>query len=234
VESFDAIEPVPAPVNGDLSLNKLQAAGAEGQMLLNLHLAAGSVVAASAANGHLQSLFCRLLCRDAEVRGGAMRLGELDLLACSLPQQRQLLRVLDRQTLVPMTIRAYLTLADRQVTPSRMHEVLSLLDLDACIRELPDGLDTELSYSAAPLLLDQALRLKLAYALLGSTQVLVLTQIFDCVTVAQLRTFIEAWQRSGRILIVFSQRELPGMDTSLELHDNYLTLTAESSGKQGA
>src|SRR5690606_32896422 len=121
----------------------------------------------------VQELFCRLLRRDANIQGGAMLLGEVDLLGCSLRQQRSLLAVYDRQTLVPTTLRNYLGLANGPVTPSRLHEMLTLLDLDSIVRELPDGLDTELSYSGAPLLLDQALRLKLVYALLSDTRVLV-------------------------------------------------------------
>jgi putative ABC transport system ATP-binding protein len=197
-------------------------------MTLNLELAPGSVVAASAPNGRIQNLFCGLLQRDVQVPGGGMWLGELDLLSCSLPQQRSLLCVLDRQTLVPMTLRDYLALAGGTVTPSRLHEVLSLLDLDTCVRELPEGLDTELSYSGAPLLLDQALRVKLAHALLGEARVLVLTQIFDCLSRPHLEAFINAWRSSGRILIAFSQREVPGADTQLELHDDYLILSADT------
>lgn len=228
VESNSADVPLQTPAVGALRLDGLQAGGAPGDMQFSLHLEPGAVVAATASNGRVQELFCRMLRRDTELRSGAMRLGTFDLLACSLPQQRQLLRVLDRQTLVPMTIRAYLELADASLTPSRLHDVLTLLELDACVRELPAGLDTELGYSGEPLLLDQALRLKLAHLLLGPGRVLVLTQIFDCVARPQLRAFIEEWKKEGRILIVFSQREVPGSDAQLELHDDYLTLSTET------
>lgn len=219
--------PVDMPAGGSFRLSKLQTAGKAGDMLLNLELPPGSVVAASSHNGRVQDLFCRLLRRDAAVIGGGMQLGNLDLLGCTLFQQRSLVTVFDRQTLVPMSIRAYLDRANGPVPPSRLHEVLSLLDLDACIRDLPQGLDTELSYSGEPLLLDQALRLKLAYALLGRTQVLVLTQIFDCISRQHLQAFIDAWRATGRILIVFGQREIPGEDMQLELHDHYLTVTSD-------
>ncbi len=227
VEKLVILPPAAIP-QGALQLRKLQAVTVRGEMTLNLELAPGSVVAASAPNGRIQNLFCGLLQRDVQVRGGGMWLGELDLLSCSLPQQRSLLCVLDRQTLVPMTLRDYLALAGGTVTPSRLHEVLSLLDLDTCVRELPEGLDTELSYSGAPLLLDQALRVKLAHALLGEARVLVLTQIFDCLSRPHLEAFINAWRSSGRILIAFSQREVPGADTQLELHDDYLILSADT------
>lgn len=225
VEIYAADLPLSVTAFGALRLDGLQTGGSHSDMQLNLKLEPGAVVAATATNGRVQELFCRMLRRDTELRGGAMRLGELDLLACSLPQQRQLLRVLDRQTLVPMTLRAYLGLADSNVTPSRLHEVLTLLELDSCVRELPFGLDTELGYSGEPLLLDQALRLKLAHLLLGPARVLVLTQIFDCVARRQLHAFSDAWRQQGRILIIFSQREVPGSDMQLALHDDYLTLS---------
>jgi putative ABC transport system ATP-binding protein len=227
VENLATLEPAPAP-QGPLQLRKLQAGAAGGDMMLNLELPPASVVVASAPNGRVQDTFCRLLRRDVEVRSGGMWLGDLDLLSCSLPQQRSLLCVLDRQTLVPMTVRSYLALAGGSVTPSRLHEVLALLDLDTCIRELPAGLDTELSYSGAPLLLDQALRLKLAFVLLGEARVLVLTQIFDCVARPHLQAFMDAWRSSGRILIAFSQREVPGADMQLELRDDYHILSTDT------
>ncbi|MGA0805250.1 MAG: hypothetical protein ACO3PV_01880 [Pseudohongiellaceae bacterium] len=228
VEQVREVPEQPVPQHAPLQMSKLQASGPGGDMLLNFTLAPGSVVAAQALNGRVQDLFCRLLCRDAELRSGSMRLGELDLLGCSLQQQRSLLSVLDRQTLIPVTIRAYLELAGPGLTPSRIHEALTLLDIDVCIRELPSGLNTQLSYSGAPLLLDQALRLKLAHALLSDTRVLVLTQIFDCIARPHLRAFIDAWRSSGRILVVLSQREVPGCDSRLELHDDHLTLTSET------
>ena len=65
----------------------------------------------------------------------------------------------------------------------------------------------------------------MAHLLLGPARVLVLTQIFDCVARRQLHAFIDAWRQQGRILIIFSQREVPGSDMQLALHDDYLTLS---------
>ena len=81
-----------------------------------------------------------------------------------------------------------------------------MLGLTEEIELLPDGMDTLLSYSGLPLRPEQALRLKLACALLGGTRVLVLTQLFDCLGTDLMQRFITAFTARGGSVLYFTQR----------------------------
>jgi len=204
--------------SGGLELRNLHARIADKEVSLSLCLPAGLLLRASAEDAALEQGFAAMLQREIPL-AGSMRIGEADLGDCDQRDLRQYLVVLDRQQLLPVSIREYLQLADPQAGSARQHEALVMLGLDADVRKLPAGLDTCLSYGGQPLRLQQALCLKLAFALLSPARVLVLSAIFDCLSPALMTAFMEAWRSKGnRILLYFTAREdLPDFDGDLLL-----------------
>lgn len=214
---------------GTLRFSKLSLpAAGSGKVLVDCSVPPGTALRLRTADGAVQDAFCNLLKGDVtSVHGGAWFLGEVDLSRCSEATLRSAVEVIDRQTLLPVSIREYLSLADERATPARVHHFLELAGLQAVISRLPENLDTLLTWSGAPLLLDQALRLKLVHALLGDSQVLVLTQLFDCLPAAQLEPLIRAYTEGGqRSVLYFTQRE--------DLASLRQTMTLETGSPDGS
>jgi len=194
----------------------------------NLLIPDGKAVKVEAANGMLQEAFSRLLNLNlSQNQGGSLLLGGCDLHDFSIEDLRGLVMVLDRQTLLPISIREYLLLANDRKSLSILNSVLELLELDDVINVLPMKLDTVLTWSGSPLMLDQALRLKLAHALLGDSRILVLGQIFDCLPAVQLDRFIKAYvENGGRSLLYFTRREdLGAISAGLWMDESKQVLT---------
>jgi len=173
----------------------------------------------AAADPRAQEGLCRLLKRSLAVASGTLNWGTHDLLDSPTADVRELVSVFDRPTLLPLTLREYLALAGTTASGHQVQEALALLGLTDEIAVLPDGIDTLLSHSGMPLRPEQALRLKLACTLLGSTRILVLTQLFDCLDAALLQRFFAVFsrERSGSVLYFTDRTDIAVFTHQLQL-----------------
>jgi len=212
---------------GALQLQKASCRDEGREYELSLLVPPGTAVRAVAEDGSTQLVFCGLLKRQLPLLCGAITLGDTDLADCDIRDLRQAVFVLDRQTLLPLSIRAYLALAAPATGSADMHAALALLALDAELASLPQGLDTLLSHGGSPLLLDQALRLKLAFALLSPARVLILSQLFDCLPAGVMGAFLRAWCSSQqRVVVYFTRRQdIPQFTLELDLGSRQQQLT---------
>lgn len=200
--------PVQWPAAAPLVLHAVRCTERGTELEFSVTLAPGQRIQARAASATIQDAFIALLKRNATPTAGSILFGAIDLRDCSARELRQAIAVYDRQTLLPLSIRDYLRLANPQAGSSRIYEVLDLLDLQRELERLPQGLATQLDYSAAPLTLEQALRLKLAFALLGPARLVVLTQIFDAVHARHIDSFMQAFTLEGsRTALYFTRRD---------------------------
>lgn len=171
-------------------------------------LPAQSVVRITDHDGKGQDSLISLLKRSTPVQSGTMCWGSEDLLDAPATDVRALVSVLDRPTLLPLTIKQYLQLAAGEISGHRIQEVLSLLQLQELVQSLPAGINTLLSHSGRPLLLDEALRLKLAFTLLSDSRILVMTEIFDCVAATVLESFVHEYRKERQgIVLYFTHRK---------------------------
>ena len=100
-----------------------------------------------------------------------------------------------------------------------------MLELDDAIGHLKDGMDTMLSRGAWPLSQPQAIRLKLASALLSEPEILILEDIVDVVDRDIINTFLKAMQELGSIVLYYTQRQdITGFNNILELESNRQTV----------
>lgn len=148
-----------------------------------------------------------LLRANYQPAAGLITLGGSDNLDIQRQSLRQSVRVIDRVTLLPMSVKAYLDL----FTPDQSHfsrqQALTLLKLDEEIALLKAGFDTVLSRSAWPLTQPQAIRLKLATALLSKPAVLVLGDIVDTVDPDIMEPFIKKMEEQGTSVLYFTRRQ---------------------------
>lgn len=212
---FDTIEQeeptgreIPERANAGLVFDGVRGDARGIQATLNFAIPSGACVQVAVSHHGMQRLFTSLLKRFVEPEGGIMTLGGDDITATEVHTLRREVRVLDRPTVVEMSIRNYLTLSAESVRSSEMLDIIRLVGLDDTIEQLPDGLDTELAPTGYPLSSAETMQLKLAAALLAQPRVLVMSQLFDmlpdrvlCAAIAKLR------KTADTTVIVFTTRE---------------------------
>lgn len=195
-ETLPEAEPIVFPPAQPLQVRHVVCDSGARPLAFDFVLPPGALVRVIGYDGLAQDALNSLLKRALVPRSGTLSWGESDLLDCPLQDVRGLVTVLDRATLLPVSIHDYLRLAGPAVSGHRVQEVLSLLQLTEELAALPAGMQTELSYSSRPLVLEQALRLKLAFVLLSECRVLLMSEIFDCVDAGVLDDFLREFQRS--------------------------------------
>ncbi|CAM4182421.1 Beta-(1--_2)glucan export ATP-binding/permease protein NdvA [Novosphingobium lubricantis] len=159
------------------------------------------VLAAAGVERNLASLLKRLSVPET----GIVTVGGADLGMFDMYRLRSDVIVLDRPTIVEMTVREYLSL-NAQRRPEAMLEALELVGLDRRIGELPGGLDARLSSSGWPLSVGETMRLKLAGAVLARPRVLMLSPLFDMLPPGQLEQVLAALRPIGTTVLQFTAR----------------------------
>ncbi|MFL0414227.1 hypothetical protein [uncultured Sphingomonas sp.] len=147
-----------------------------------------------------------LLKRHVHPDRGMVIVGGADLEALDMYLLRSDVTVLDRPSIVEVTIREYLRLAQPDAPPAAVMDVIALIGLETRIAQLPEGLDTMLSASGSPLLIDEVMALKLAAALLRRPRVLMLSPLYDMLPKACLTAALDQLRTSETTVLLFSNR----------------------------
>ena len=147
-----------------------------------------------------------LLKRHVHPDRGMVIVGGADLEALDMYLLRSDVTVLDRPSIVEVTIREYLRLAQPDAPPAAVMDVIALVGLETRIAQLPEGLDTMLSASGSPLLIDEVMALKLAAALLRRPRVLMLSPLYDMLPKACLTAALDQLRTSETTVLLFSNR----------------------------
>lgn len=148
-----------------------------------------------------------LLRGNYQPNGGLITIGELDNLDIDRQLLRQSIKMVDRVTLLPMSVKSYLELYISAETNYSRQQALAVMRLDDDIAQLKSGMETVLSRSAWPLTQPQAIRLKLATALLSKPEILVLGDIVDTVDPDIMQPFIQKMEQQGATVLYFTRRE---------------------------
>jgi putative ABC transport system ATP-binding protein len=154
----------------------------------------------------VERLLTMLLKRHLAPKRGLISVGGADLASLDMYLLRSAVTVLDRPTIVEVTIREYLSLAAPGASAGAMLDVLELVGLSGRIATLPDGLDTMLASSGWPLTIAEEMALKLANALLNRPRVLVLSPLFDLMRVERLRRVLDELRKAGTTVLLCTER----------------------------
>ncbi|PAV70154.1 hypothetical protein WR25_21424 [Diploscapter pachys] len=133
-------------------------------------------------------------------------IGGADLGGLDMYLLRSAVIVLDRPTIVEVTIREYLSLAAPGTGSDAMLDVLEQVDLADRVARLPEGLDTPLASSGWPLSIGEVMELKLANALLSRPRVLVLSPLFDLMQPDKLARALATLRDAGTTVILFTAK----------------------------
>jgi putative ABC transport system ATP-binding protein len=171
----------------------------------DFELAAGEQLVTVAEPGAERNL-ALLLKRHVQPSHGLISIGGADLNALDMYLLRSEVMVLDRPSIVEVTIREYLQLADADATSSRMLDALAAVGLDRHLARLPKGLDTLLASSGFPLAISEVMALKLANALLVAPKLLVLGQLYDLLPPPRLVAVLRLLKAHGTTTLLCTRR----------------------------
>lgn len=163
--------------------------------------------AAIIAEAGVEGEVALLLKRHANPDRGLVTIGGSDLGSFDMYLLRSAVMVLNRPTIVDITIREYLNLAaGGNDDGARIMQVLELVGLGERIFSLPRGMDTQLASSGSPLSIVEVMQLKVATALLSRPKVLLLSQLYDMVPAEPLRATLQALREHGTTILLFTAR----------------------------
>lgn len=155
----------------------------------------------------VESQIALLLKRHANPDRGLLSIGGSDLGSFDMYLLRSAVVVLNRPTIVDVTIREYLNLASGSAASSAdVLRTLDMVGLGARIASLPHGLDTQLASSGSPLSIVEVMQLKLSMALLSAPKVLLLSQLYDMMPAEPLRATLERLREYGTTVLLFTGR----------------------------
>ena len=182
----------------------------------DLALTAGEQLVTVAEPGAERRL-AMLLKRHALPDRGLIRIGGGDLGSFDMYHLRSDVTVLDRSTIVEVTIREYLRLASGEMAEAAM-QALATVGLERRLASLPQGLDTPLGSTGYPLSVGETMALKLANALLVGPKLLLLGQLYDLLPPQRLLAALRVLKARGTTVLLCT-----GRPEDVEL-DGYLYL----------
>jgi putative ABC transport system ATP-binding protein len=190
-----------APCDGAVRLDGVEVAGAR----FDFALAAGEQLV-TLADGDTERLLEMILKRHIVPERGLVMIGGADMATFDMYQLRSQVMVINRPTIVEITIREYLTLAATVVGSGAMLDALDAVGLRDRIARLPNGLDTQLAAPGYPLSIGEVMALKLANALLVCPRVLMLSQLYDLLPAERLVEVLRRLKAAGTTTLLCTGR----------------------------
>jgi putative ABC transport system ATP-binding protein len=190
-----------SPGDGAVRLDRVVTEGAR----FDFQLAAGEQLV-TRADGGAERLLALVLKRHVVPERGLVLVGGADMATFDMYLLRSEVMVLDRPSIVEVTIREYLTLAAAASTSTVMLDALETVGLRDRVVGLPHGLDTPLAASGYPLSIGEVMALKLANALLVRPHVLMLSQLYDLIPTSRLAEVLRQLKAAGTTVLLCTGR----------------------------
>jgi putative ABC transport system ATP-binding protein len=190
-----------SPGDGAVRLDRVVTEGAR----FDFALAAGEQLVTRADDG-AERLLAMVLKRHVVPERGLVLVGGADMATFDMYLLRSEVMVLDRPSIVEVTIREYLTLAAAASTSTVMLDALETVGLRDRVAGLPHGLDTPLAASGYPLSIGEVMALKLANALLVRPHVLMLSQLYDLIPTSRLAEVLRQLKAAGTTVLLCTGR----------------------------
>jgi len=190
-----------APGDGAVRLDGVVIDGAR----FDFELSAGEQLV-TRADGGAERLLAMVMKRHVVPDRGLVTVGGADMATFDIYLLRSQVMVLNRPTIVEVTIREFLALAAVEAASAAMLDALAMVGLRQRIAELPQGLDTRLAASGYPLSIGEVMALKLANSLLVKPRVLLLSQLYDLLPPDRLARVLERLRAAGTTVLLCTGR----------------------------
>lgn len=157
----------------------------------DFEIQAGAKLMAVASSYSLQKGLLDLAMRHSTPIAGQVLFGGCNIADLHLHRLRDGIVLIDNSGVLERSIEDNLRLGDTTITRADIRNMLAVVGLDGVVNSLPAGLDTPLGSFGYPLSRSETIRLKIAAALLGRPQILVVTQVFDSLSHGYRRAILE-------------------------------------------
>lgn len=166
----------------------------------------GTVTAIVGGSGAGKSTLMNLLIRLYDVDEGSIRVGGSDVRRLKQESLRNAVSiVLQENALFPSSIEENIRFADPNASNESLQEAIRISCVDEFLRELPDGLETELGERGAKLSTGQRQRISIARAIVKGAPILVLdepTASLDVQTEQQLLKNLDDWVKDKVVFLI--------------------------------
>lgn len=191
-----------APPNGSVRFRSVES----GDSRFDFAIDSGEQAVIVAAPG-VENQIALLLKRHVKPEKGLLTIGGSDLGSFDMYLLRSEVVVLNRPTIVDVTIREYLNMAAGGHGDSAISlDVLDVVGLANRMSSLPRGLDTHLASSGSPLSIVEVMQLKVASALISRPKVLLMSQLYDMMPADALRATLRMLREQGTTVLLFTGR----------------------------
>jgi ATP-binding cassette, subfamily C, bacterial CydC len=209
----DPDSPVPLPPTFDLVLDSVSLTYPDAQRpaLTNIDLLVreGARIAIIGASGAGKSSIVDLLLRFRDPSSGEIRLGGEPLPQLAMESIRSRIVIVGQSPhLFSATVAENLRLACPQATADQLWSVLATVQLETTIRDLPEGLDTQIGVAGTRLSGGQSRRLAVAGALLTEASIFVLDEPTEGLDAETAQKVLDGVLRriAGRTLLLLTHQ----------------------------
>lgn len=212
----------------DLSLEFREAAfvkpGTTEEVMLDFTLEPGEILRFETDSPRVRSVLKNSLAGNIYPDRGEIFFGKLATREMNAFELRKMIKVLDRATVIPGSIRHYLLFSNPEARQHEIRDCLEKTGLHDVIDNLPHGLDTHIGSDGFPLNLEQCLSLKLAACYLSRPRVLVLKHMCDLIESGPVQNVIKSIREYGGAVIYSTMRsDLDCFTRELHFGENELT-----------
>ncbi|MGF1491540.1 MAG: ABC transporter ATP-binding protein [Microcoleaceae cyanobacterium] len=205
----------------------------------SLQVEPGETIAVVGPSGSGKSTLLNLIIGFLRPTAGVIRLDGKDMNALDLRTYRRFLSVVSQDTvLFEGTVRENITYGLKHVPDAQLQDAIQQANADEFIRQLPDGIETEIGENGVRLSGGQRQRITIARALIRDPRVLILdeaTSALDTVSEALIQealdrlvenrtTFVVAHRlstvRKADRIVVLEKGQITEIGTHKELIDN--------------
>ncbi|MGA0935624.1 MAG: hypothetical protein ACO3R5_10890 [Pseudohongiellaceae bacterium] len=179
--------------------------GSEQEVCLDFSLAPREILRIQCPDARVRSLIKNAMAGNIHPPRGEVYFGNLATREINAFELRKKIKVFDRASVVPGSIRHYLMFSNPTASQHDIREALALVELEDDIDAMPRGLDTYMSGDGFPLSLEQTLALKLAAMYLSRPKVMVLKHITDLVQPNIVQNLMQAIQGYGGAVMYITQ-----------------------------
>lgn len=190
------------PGGGKVNIKGARVLDSGYDVTMNFVMDAGASIRIAGCSPFQRRALARLLKGHITAVSGQVEIDDVDVQDWHHQTLNGEVRVLDRPTLPQMELFAYVQHGHPEIDRAQIHDAIEIVGLAERVSALPQGIDTIIAPSGWPLTIEEALRLKLAAAIVDAPRLLLLTDVFDLVDAAHITATVDALRKKRDVSVI--------------------------------